>query len=179
MNISQIFTKTNLRILNLIDRESFHIRDIADKLDISPGKVQQAINLFRKYHLLLENRQKNRIKISLNKEDILVQKIKSLINYFSLLSSKSYSALKKTGRVGIYGSFNKGTDDKESDIDLFIVTDKKELEIAPIIRNLEKEMKRKVNLLVLSQEKINKLKKQDPEFYIRLKLTSTGDDIFD
>jgi hypothetical protein len=44
---------------------------------------------------------------------------------------------------------------------------------------LEKEMKRKVNLLVLSQEKINKLKKQDPEFYIRLKLTSTGDDIFD
>jgi len=176
MDVLKILTKTNVRIIELIDREPSHIRDIADKLNISSGKVQQAINLFRGYNLISEKKQKNRIVISLNRENILVHKIKALINYSRIISTKAY---KRLGKAGIYGSFNKGTDDKESDMDLFILTDKKELEITPIIRDLEKEMKRKVNFLVLNKEKIKQLKRQDPEFYIRLKLTSTRGDLFD
>jgi predicted nucleotidyltransferase len=179
MNISNIFTKTNLRILDLIDKEPSHIRDIASKLKISPGKVQQAINLFRKHNFILEKKLKNRIEISLNKKNVIIQKIKSLINYSKLTSTRTYNKLEKLGKIGLYGSFNKGTDDKESDIDLFIQTDKKELEITPMIRELEKEMKRKVNFIILNKEKIKQLKENDPEFYIRLKLTSTKGDLFD
>lgn len=179
MNINKILTKTNLRIISLIDKESCHIRDIAEKLNISPGKVQQAINIFRENRLVKEKKVKNRIEISLDRDNILLHKIKALINYSGIINSKYYKNLEKIGEVGVYGSFNKGTDDKDSDIDLFISTDKKELEITPIIRDLEKEMKRKINFIILNNKKIAQLKKQDPEFYIRLKLTSTRGDLLD
>ena len=128
---------------------------------------------------VLEKKQKNRIIIALNKNNILVQKIKAFLNYTKLVNANSYSSLNKLGEVGLYGSYKRGTDDKDSDVDLFILTDKKELEIQPIIRKLEKEIQRKVNFITLTKNKIKNIKEKDPEFYIRLKLTSTGGEIFE
>lgn len=176
MNITELLTKSNIRILKLINEEPSHIRDIADKLKISPAKVQQAVNLFRKQGIVAEKKYKNRITIAPNAQSILLQKIKALINYSELESSQNF---KKLGEAGVYGSFNSGKDDKNSDIDIFVITEKKEIELIPTIRILEKELRKKVNLLVLNKQKINSIKANDPEFYIRLKLTSTGGELFD
>ena len=58
--ISKIFTKKNLEILNLLRKESLHIRDIANRLKCSPAKVHDGIRLFKKHDLVKEVEEKNR-----------------------------------------------------------------------------------------------------------------------
>jgi len=79
MEITEIFTKKNIEILRLLSKESLHIRDIANKLDISPAKVHATIKIFKKNNLIKENREKNRIVISLNKESSLLKDIQNLL----------------------------------------------------------------------------------------------------
>lgn len=175
MNIFKILTGNGIRILKLINNEAFHIREIADTLNISPGSVHKFIKLLKSCGLIKESRQKNCMMIHLNKDNLVVKHIKAIINLNDLLNATAYNDLKKLGEVGIYGSFANGTNDKESDLDMWIKTDIKELELRPTIRKLEKQLNIKVNPLILTKQKIESFKKNDPEFYIRLKLTSVGD----
>lgn len=80
MGITGIFTKKNIEILGLLSKESLHMRDIANRLGISPAKVHSTIQLFRKNNLIRENKEKNRIIISLNKESLLLKEIQSLLS---------------------------------------------------------------------------------------------------
>jgi adenylosuccinate lyase len=79
MNVIDIFTKKNIEILRLLSKESLHIRDIASNLDISPAKVHSTIQLFKKNNLIKENKEKNKIIISLNKGSSLLKIIQSLL----------------------------------------------------------------------------------------------------
>jgi adenylosuccinate lyase len=78
--ITEIFTKKNIEILRLLSKESLHIRDIAQNLDISPAKVHATIQLFKKNNLIKEHNEKNRIIISLNKESSMLKEIQDLLN---------------------------------------------------------------------------------------------------
>ena len=80
MELTKLFTKKNLEILELIQRESLHIREIADRLAISPAKVHDAIQLFKKNSLVREIKEKNRIIIKLNKDNPNLDHINNLIN---------------------------------------------------------------------------------------------------
>jgi adenylosuccinate lyase len=80
MELTEIFTKKNMQIMNLLSAESLHIRDIAAKLGISPAKVHATIQLFKKNNLVKENKEKNRIIISLNKDSSLLQNIQGMMN---------------------------------------------------------------------------------------------------
>lgn len=177
MNIIRLLTKTNIQIIRIIDKESMHIRDIADELRISPGTVHKLISLLKANNMASETRKKNRSIISLNKENAMIKEIKRLINLNDFMNTKAYDKLKKTGRIGIYGSYANGTNDNESDLDIWIRTEKKEMELRPIIRAMEQEMKTRINPLILTEQKLSQLKRNDPEFYTRLILTSIGEKI--
>ena len=77
--ITEIFTKKNIEILKLLSEESLHIRDIANKLNISPAKVHSTVQLFKKNQMVKETKDKNRIVISLNKGSSLLREIQNLI----------------------------------------------------------------------------------------------------
>lgn len=79
MNVIDIFTKKNIEILRLLSKESLHIRDIAGNLNISPAKVHSTIQLFKKNNLIKENKEKNKIIISLNKGSSLLKIIQNLL----------------------------------------------------------------------------------------------------
>jgi adenylosuccinate lyase len=80
MDPTEIFTKKNIEILKLLSKESLHIRDIAAKLDISPAKVHATIQLFKKNNLIKENKDKNKIIITLNNESSLLKNIENILN---------------------------------------------------------------------------------------------------
>ena len=80
MDVTEIFTKKNIEILKLLSKENLHIRDIASRLNISPAKVHSTIKLFKKNNLIKENKEKNKIVISLNKESSLLKNIQNLLN---------------------------------------------------------------------------------------------------
>ncbi len=79
MELPKLFTKKNIEILNLLEKESLHIRDIADKLKISPAKVHGTIQLFKKHNIINEIKDKNKIIIKLNKNNKLLKNIENLI----------------------------------------------------------------------------------------------------
>jgi adenylosuccinate lyase len=79
MEITGIFTKKNIEILKLLSKESLHIRDIASKLGISPAKVHSTTQIFKKNNLIKENKDKNKIVISLNKDSDLLKNIQNLL----------------------------------------------------------------------------------------------------
>lgn len=170
--LPRIFTRKNIEILQLISEKELCIREIAQELKISPGKVHNSIKLFKKNKMIIEQKIKNRLVIRPNRTNQLYKKIKLLMNLCLLIENPSFKKLQKIGKVGIYGSFAKGEDEKESDIDIWLYTEKKMLATQESIRKLEKDMKKKLNLLILNKKKIENLKKHDYEFYIRLKLTS-------
>lgn len=175
MNIFDLVTKKNIQILKLIDSEELHLRDIADRLKISSGTVHKLMALMKRNNLVLEIKQKNRIINKLNKDSPVIKELKRVINFNDAINAPAYRKLNVFGKMGFYGSFASGTNDSESDLDIWMQTDKRELELRPIIRELEKELNLKVNLLALTKERMASLRKNDPEFYIRLKLTSVGD----
>lgn len=80
MDVTEIFTKKNIEVLRLLSKESLHMRDIANRLDISPAKVHATIKLFKKNNLIRESKEKNRIIISLNKESSLLKGIQRLLD---------------------------------------------------------------------------------------------------
>jgi adenylosuccinate lyase len=79
MELSEIFTKKNIEILNLLERESLHIRDIAERLKISPAKVHGTIQIFKKHNLINEVKDKNKKIIKLNKSNNLLKNIENLM----------------------------------------------------------------------------------------------------
>src|SRR3989338_9086712 len=80
MELSEVFTKKNIEILRLLFEENLHIRDIANRLGISPGKVHNSIKIFKKNNLAIETKEKNKTIISLNKNNTSLNEINNLIN---------------------------------------------------------------------------------------------------
>ena len=79
-DISTIFTKINLQILELLSKEKLHIREIADRIKCSPAKVHACIQVFKKSGIAKEVDEKNRKVIVLNTENGLTRQIVQLIN---------------------------------------------------------------------------------------------------
>ncbi len=180
-NLSKLFTKKNLIILkDIAGRSGTYLREISENTGVSPAQVHQVIKLFKKFGFIRVEKIKNKKMIFLNRENILLNKIRQLINIYELQNHRSFKDLKKHGSVGIYGSFAAGKDTPESDIDLWIYTKNHVdvIKIKKVTRELEADFRREVKLLVLTDKKIKDLKEKDPEFYFRLKLTSVGEDIF-
>ena len=78
--LSNIFTKINIQILELLSREKLHIREIASRLKCSPAKVHACIRVFKENNIVKEINEKNRKVIALNLENELTNHILNLVN---------------------------------------------------------------------------------------------------
>jgi predicted nucleotidyltransferase len=69
--------------------------------------------------------------------------------------------------LGLYGSWARGTNHQDSDLDVWIKADSlpPESELARLQRDLSLQAGSEVNLLVLTPEKLERLKRDDPPFY--------------
>lgn len=75
-----IFTKINIRIIELLSRERLHIREIAVRIKCSPAKVHACIRVFKKNGIVKEVLDKNRKVIVLNRSSELTSSILRLVN---------------------------------------------------------------------------------------------------
>jgi predicted nucleotidyltransferase len=177
--LGRVFSKTNLKILKLLKKEEgLYIREIAERLSLSPFAVHNSVKLFKELGFAKEKKVKNRKTVYLKRDNALLKKIISLINISDLAANRNFRRLRKIGKVGVYGSFASGEDTRESDIDLWVYPLKKASsnELREITRGIEKDFEIEVRLLVLNDSKIRDLRDKDPEFYYRLKLTSVFED---
>jgi predicted nucleotidyltransferase len=181
-NIIGLFNRNVIDILTLLSKGDFYLRGISETLKISPSATHAAIKRLLGFGFIKVRRQRNRKYFSIDRENILLRRIKSFLNLEKLLNSKAYRKLRLLGNVGIYGSFADGSNDEHSDLDLWVYADKiNPSRVSRISSIFEKEFKVETNILILNGNKLKNLKEKDPEFYSQIRFGSIfeGESIFD
>ncbi|MFH1256963.1 MAG: nucleotidyltransferase domain-containing protein [Candidatus Diapherotrites archaeon] len=165
----------NLQMVEVLVDENVSARALAGKVGCSPAKVTQFIKLFRRNGLIEIIKEKNRKIVALNRHNPLIREIISLLFVYKIIGARAFSELRgKSGSVGLYGSAAEGTVDKKSDIDLWVVSDKKfSLEKAGELRmRISKELGREVSLKFFTEKDVENLRQKDAIFFNELEYKS-------
>ena len=162
MNIYSVFsTSQRIKILQkmIYSSNPISVNKTAKELKLTKGLVSKYFNLLVSQKIL--KRYNNKFLVLNN---LFVKSIKILlsINVFNLSIFRKYPYIEG---VGLYGSCANGTNIEDSDIDLWIKIKKTEEAKLSKLTNELKRKNEKIKILFLNQEKIKKLKKEDPLFY--------------
>ena len=148
-------------------RKSFRAVDISRETEVTKGLVSRYLHILMMHGLL----QKNGPVYSPH-DCALSRAIKLLLNLERIdLSALSLGFVRG---IGLYGSWARGTNDQESDLDVWIKADSLPGQgiLARLQRNLSSQTGSEVNLLMLTPEKLDRIRGEDPPFYNSLVLNS-------
>jgi len=101
-----------------------------------------------------------------NSKNAVARQFKVLFNVYSLnaLVEQIRNSSKK---IILFGSCSEGTDAKESDVDLFILTNEKD-KVRSSISDYQKSVLKRISPIVVNSNEFVKLKKEDKPLYERI-----------
>ncbi|AGK61324.1 putative nucleotidyltransferase [Archaeoglobus sulfaticallidus PM70-1] len=168
MNIWKILSsRERIETLEFIlEREAVGVEEVATSLRRSKGFVSQFLRLLEEEGIL----RKQKRKYAVLHEAPEVRAIKIMLNITKLQTSLVKHREEWIVSLGVYGSFSKGENREDSDIDIWIRVDSHpgEKEVARIERELSNELGKRVHILILTPERIARLRENDPIFYCEL-----------
>ncbi len=138
----------------------FHMRGLAKETGLSTTAVIQAVEELSAFLKIEKTAITTNIKA--NQESEAYRFYKKIFNLYRLERYNVIQTLKDEYRakaIALFGSFAKGEDVEESDVDILIITSRKETDIGDYIAKCEKLLNRSINLHVLDS-----LEKSSPEF---------------
>jgi len=142
---------------------SFHIRELARITRLNPNTIINISKNLEKDKIITKNKTKNIVEIKANIEDQTFIRKKRTFNLNELYDSGLIDFLiekyDNPELIAILGSFSRGEDIEKSDIDIIVITDKKDI---PYLEKFEKKLKRKIHLIPSTYKEISK------EFYNNL-----------
>ncbi|MBM3120505.1 MAG: winged helix-turn-helix transcriptional regulator [Chloroflexi bacterium] len=165
--MSTLLARDKERILEYIlsnPTKNVGVRDIAKVLGLSPAHVSRTLKELRNNNIISDN--------VVNLANPMVNSLKVFFN-IKLVQEKDIINKLTTAEIsgaGIYGSWANGTNHEDSDLDIWIKVRKHpgETKIASISGELRKALGRRVQILILTPERIKRLKDNDPAFYYSL-----------
>jgi len=163
------FLYPGLRVLILFTKEpyrEFHLREIAKLAEVSSSTAKRFLDFYTESGLLEKQRKANLTLFKASIENLTFRHIK--IGYFLLDLQPLVSQLHETypnASIVVYGSCARGEDDLQSDIDLLIVSRRKEKVELSIF---EKQLGRKITMLVYEPHEWDEKAKEDRAFYERI-----------
>ncbi|MBU3897234.1 MAG: nucleotidyltransferase domain-containing protein [Nanoarchaeota archaeon] len=161
MNIQNLFSsKERIKMINYImNANQIRVSQTAKELTLSKGLVSGYFSLLTKEGIMKKT--ENGFEIAYSP---MTKAIKILLNINSI-DITSMSNLKPEA-IGLYGSYANGTNNKDSDIDIWIKTNKPvpQEKIASVERMISEKLNRETKILVLDSERLEKIK-HDKEFY--------------
>ena len=141
----------NLKVMSLFFKQphaSFHIRQIARLTKLSSTGVIKIVKRLKAGGLLVSKKINMIEEVKPNFEGKFLP-LKRLYNIFSITESGLTEYLKKfyefPSAIILFGSYSNGADAEKSDIDIAIISNKKEL---PDVSKFEKLLARKISLHV-------------------------------
>lgn len=153
-----------LDIINLLLKEKHHLRGLAKKLNESHSTISRKLNKLMKDNIL-DYKKEGKNKIFYLKDNILTRnyilgaelhKLTQLLKKHPELTIITEEILKKTDErlIIIFGSYAKGLEKKNSDIDIYIETDNK------AIKKTIKAIHSKINVKIGPFDKNSQLIKE-------------------
>lgn len=162
MNTPQIFsTKERILILQkaLFSSKPLSVNSVAKELRLSKGLISKYFDILAKEKIL--KKIKNKFFVL---DNLFVRSIKIFFN-INNFDPRIFKKFKFVKSVGLYGSCAKGVNDENSDIDIWIKTERSEdKELARLNNELNKKFGN-IKVLFLNEGKLSDIKKTDPLFY--------------
>jgi len=164
-----IFPRNDIKdsvMVYILDRPETEIKVtvIANELKVSKGHVSEAVKHLKNYGLI----RKNKVDIG----SPYVRSLKIAINISKIIKSGIIRKIEKLGveTAGIYGSWARGMNTENSDIDIWIKTPKdfKAIDVARISSEVRYALNIQPQILVLNRDKIDKIKNDNSVFYFSL-----------
>lgn len=162
-------TPTTLKVLGLFftnPMDEFHEREVMRKSKISKGSANKILRNLAKLDFLTRDERGRMVFYRLNMKNTVVKQFKILWNIWNLKSFVE-KVKEKSKKIILFGSCAEGTDVKESDIDLSIITE----EVESVKRNVSdfnKKSERKIAPIILDSVQFSKLKREDRPLYERI-----------
>lgn len=152
--------------------EEFYTRQLSSTYNVSVGTLHRELKKLLSLGLL-ESRTVGNIRLfSINKQSPIYEELKSIfyktegiIKYVSDLISH----VEGVRLAFVYGSFARGDERKDSDVDIFLVGDNiDDDKLMESISELEKELVRDINYTAYSEDEYTKEKKKKDSFAARV-----------
>ncbi len=142
----------------------FHVRELAKLMKKSPTTISKNLKDLEKQGLLISRQKYNHLFFKANNESKKFKEEKLFYNLNILRESGIVDFLNESYNnppaIILFGSFRKGENTKQSDIDILIITPlKKSLDLS----KYEKKLGHKIQVFLHSYVEINKMKKTNKE----------------
>jgi len=153
----------NLKLFFEEPTRQFHLRELARLVKKNPVTVQRYLQEFVKSGALTRKKERGLEMYSSNTENLYYKEYKKIYNRFKLIESGLLDFLKKEfslPTIILFGSYERGEDNENSDVDIFILTEtKKDINL----ENYEKKIKKRIQLHIMAKNEFLKAKKDNPD----------------
>ncbi len=171
-NMIQLYQKIKqLTILNFFlenPYNSYYLRESARLLHMDPMTIKRALSLLVSDELLIQTKEKNQILYKANLNNPACRYLKISYNLAWLqkkkLSEYLINHMHSTTSILLFGSYAKGENDAESDIDILVITLSKQ----PPTTALSTILKRDVNLITFTPAQWTRQATTNKAFYLEV-----------
>lgn len=151
---------------------SFHIKQLARILNVSPASVSSAVKSFEETGLLSKEEKGLAHIYRLDSDNSMVAPLKKAYGIAFVLSSKPKENFLDIDpgiiSLALFGSYAEGSFDEKSDIDFLIVTSARKEMFIKAAKILEEELEKEVSLSVLKLSEWRAMAKKGDAFYKRI-----------
>jgi predicted nucleotidyltransferase len=137
--------------------EAFHVRGLAAEIEESAGSVARELAHLEEAGILTSEPVGNQKRFRLREDNPILEDLRGLFLKTSGASAELKEALAKIGGVEvafIYGSYASGEAHAASDIDLMVIGEVSDRELAPAVARVERRLKRHVNYTLYTRAEV-------------------------
>ncbi len=167
--IMNVITPTSLRLLQLLlgdPMERYHGRETVRRTGVSVGGANQMLRSFAKLGFLVREKQGRMLFYRANMDNPVVRQLKILFTLFQL-DDLIKKAEPFSDRIILFGSSAEGTDVKESDIDLLLLTNEKS-QLTSIVHRFNSKTQKRIAPIILDPQGFSKLRRADTALFDRI-----------
>lgn len=133
--------------------EEFYVRRLASTLEASVGSVARELAGLERAGLLVSRRVGNQRHYRLNRECPILDDLRNIFLKTAGAGEELRRALEKVPGVELaflYGSYASGEAHAGSDLDLMVVGNLSDRDLAPVVARVERRLKREVNYTIFT-----------------------------
>jgi len=167
--IMNLITPTSLRLLQTLLRDPmarYHGREVVRRTGVSVGGANQMLRSFADLGLLLREKQGRMLFYRANIDNPVVRQLKILFTLFQLDDLIKQAKL-FSDRIILFGSSAEGTDVKDSDIDLLLLTNEKS-QLTDMVHKFNAKSQRRIAPIILDPQGFSKLRREDSALFDRI-----------
>ncbi len=140
----------------------YHVREIARLAQINPTTASKYLEIHSRQQIVIKKEERGHVLFRANAEHPAYRDRKIFYNIKNIKESGVIEFLEKElhypQAIVLFGSYSKGENDQNSDIDLFILANKKK---NPDVTIYEKRLKSKIQLVIKTKDEFLVLQKEN------------------